>query len=55
MANGFMTIEEVAKFLRVSYNTIYRAIQNGKLKTLRAGRQHRIRQEDLEEYLGRKD
>ena len=54
MTNGFMTIKEAAEFMRVSANTVYRALAAGKLKSLRAGRQHRIRREDLEEYMNRK-
>ena len=52
-SNGLMTLEEVAQFMRVSYNTVYRLVTTGKLKSLRAGRQYRIRREDLEEYLNR--
>lgn len=53
MVNGLLTVEEAAEFMRVSKNTVYRALESGKLKSLRAGRQHRIRREDLEEYMNR--
>lgn len=44
----YYTIEEVAKTLKVVYLTVYRWIQDGKLKAYKAGKQYRIKKEDLE-------
>ncbi len=49
----FYTIEEVAKILRVNERTVRKLIDRGELKTTRVGRQYRISQEQLDEYLQR--
>jgi len=49
--NQYYTIEEVAKTLRVTYLTVYRWIQSGKLPAYRAGKQYRISQKKLESFL----
>lgn len=43
----YYTIEEVAKILKVAYLTVYRWIQAGKLKSVKAGKQYRIKKYDL--------
>ena len=47
----FYTIEEVAQMLKVAYLTVYRWVRSGKLKAARAGKQYRIRQSDLDNFL----
>jgi len=47
----YLTIEEVAELLRVSYLTVYRWIQANKLIAYKAGKQYRIKKSDLEEYM----
>ena len=47
----YYTIEEVAKTLRVAYLTVYRWIQSGKLISLKAGKQYRIKKTDLDTFL----
>ena len=47
----YYTIEEVAKTLRVAYLTVYRCIQSGKLISLKAGKQYRIKKTDLDTFL----
>lgn len=47
----YYTIEEVAKMLKVAYLTVYRWIQNGKLIAYKAGKQYRIKKEDLDEFM----
>lgn len=47
----YHSIKEVAKVLRVAYLTVYRWIQDDKLKALKAGKQYRIRKNDLEDFL----
>ncbi|NMA74093.1 MAG: helix-turn-helix domain-containing protein [Bacteroidales bacterium] len=45
------TVEEIAKHLNLTTRTIYTYIRSGKLKALKVGREYRIRQRDLEEFL----
>lgn len=47
----YYTIEEVAKMLKVAYLTVYRWIQAGRLNAVKAGKQYRIKKEDLESFL----
>ena len=47
----YYTIEEVAKMLKVVYLTVYRWIQDDKLKAYKAGKQYRIKHKDLEGFL----
>ena len=47
----YYTIEEVAKMLKVVYLTVYRWIQDGKLRAYKAGRQYRIEKSDLDNFL----
>lgn len=45
------TIQELAKFLKLSDTTIRRAIKSGDLKVLRAGKKIRIEKEAVLEWL----
>lgn len=47
----YYSIEEVAKILKVAYLTVYRWVQAKRLKALKAGKQYRIRKEDLDAFL----
>jgi len=47
----YYTIEEVAEMLKVAYLTVYRWIQAGKLKAVKAGKQYRIKKVDLDNFL----
>jgi excisionase family DNA binding protein len=46
-----MTVAEVANVIRVSRMTVYRLIRRGQLKAIRVGRNYRVREDDLSEYL----
>jgi excisionase family DNA binding protein len=46
-----LTVAEVATIMRVSRMTVYRLIRRGQLKAIRVGRNYRVREEDLGEYL----
>ena len=46
-----LTVAEVASVMRVSRMTVYRLIRRGQLKAIRVGRNYRVREEDLNEYL----
>jgi excisionase family DNA binding protein len=48
----FVTVNEVAAMLRVSNMTVYRLVQAGQLPAVRIGRSYRIREEDVDRYLG---
>ena len=47
----YYTIEEVAKMLKVAYLTVYRWIQDGKLVAFKAGKQYRVKKEDLDGFV----
>ncbi len=47
----YYSIEEVAKILKVAYLTVYRWVRADKLKALKAGKQYRIKNEDLDKFL----
>jgi len=47
----YYSIEEVAKMLKVAYLTVYRWIQSGKLNAYKAGKQYRIKKEDLDKFI----
>lgn len=46
-----LTVVEVAEILRVSTMTVYRLIKAGSMPALRVGKNYRIREHDLEEFL----
>ena len=48
----FLTVGEVAQALRVSNMTVYRLINSGELPALRIGKSFRLREEDVDRYLG---
>lgn len=50
-----MTVEEVAKKLRVDPRTVYRMIEQGMLQAIRVGRLWRIPQESLDRLLRRNE
>jgi excisionase family DNA binding protein len=47
----YYSIDEVAKTLKVAYLTVYRWVQAKRLVALKAGKQYRIRKEDLDTFL----
>lgn len=48
---NYYSIQEVADKLKVVYLTVYRWIKSGKLKSVKAGKQHRIKSSELEKFL----
>jgi excisionase family DNA binding protein len=50
----YYTLEEVAEMLKVVYMTVYRWVHSGKLKSVKAGKQYRIRKSDLDKFLENK-
>lgn len=51
--NGYMSLEEVADFLGVTYQLIYRLVRAGELPAVRLGKLYRVARTDLEVYLSR--
>lgn len=47
----YYSIEEVAKMLKVAYLTVYRWIQAGRLNAYKAGKQYRIKKDDLTDFI----
>jgi excisionase family DNA binding protein len=47
----FLTVQEVAKLMRVSSMTVYRLIKAGDLPAVRVGRSFRVRDDDVDAYL----
>ena len=45
-----MTLEEVARFLRLSNDTVYRLVNAGKRPASKVGDQWRFRKEDVDEW-----
>jgi len=46
----YYSIDEVAKMLKVAYLTVYRWVQSKKLIAVKAGKQYRIKKEDLDNF-----
>ena len=46
-----LTLAEAREYLKVSDVTIRRYVKNGKLKTRKIGRQHRLTEADIQEFL----
>jgi excisionase family DNA binding protein len=47
-----LTVGEVAATMRVSNMTVYRLIKSGQLPAIRVGKNYRIRESDVDRYLG---
>jgi excisionase family DNA binding protein len=47
----YYSIEEVSDILKVAYLTVYRWVQAKHLIALKAGKQYRIKKEDLDSFL----
>lgn len=51
MTTNFLSLEEVAKMLKVSERTVQREVKAGKLKAFRVGRALRFRLDAVEAYV----
>jgi len=49
--NEFYTVEQIAKLLKVHWQTILNYIKRGKLKAMRLGRGYRISKEALDRFI----
>ncbi len=52
--SDMLTVEEVAKELRVDAKTVRRWIQRGELIAIDVGREYRIRRSDLDDFILRR-
>ncbi len=50
---GYMSLEEVAEMLGVTYQLIYRLVRSGELPAARLGKLYRVAKSDLDGYLER--
>lgn len=46
-----LTVEEIAQRLRINRRTVYRMIERGQLRAVRAGRLWRVPMDSLQDYL----
>ena len=53
MRNKLLTVNEVATILRVSNMTVYRLVKSKQIPAIRVGKNYRIKETDVEEYLDR--
>lgn len=51
MGTEVMTVSEVADYLRINPQTVYRKAKTGELPALRIGRSIRFRKAELDEWL----
>lgn len=47
----FLTVAEVAAYMRVSKMTVYRLVHSDALRAVRVGRSFRVAEADVESYL----
>lgn len=48
MSNGIMSIKEVANYLKIKEQTVYRLVQKGKIPALKIGGQWKIKKEHID-------
>ena len=51
LMDSLMTLEEVASYLRLSKDTVYRMAQSGKIPACKVGGQWRFRRDEVEQWL----
>lgn len=51
MADSLMTVEEVAKYLKVEESTVYTWARERRIPAMKIGRFWRFRKEDIEKWL----
>jgi excisionase family DNA binding protein len=53
LSNKLLTVNEVAKILRVSNMTVYRLVKGKQIPAIRVGKNYRIKETDVDKYLNR--
>jgi excisionase family DNA binding protein len=51
LMDTLMTIDEVASYLRLSKDTVYRMVQKGRIPASKVGMQWRFRRADVDQWL----
>ncbi len=51
MESEWLTVEEVAQYLKVSKTTVYRWTEEGRLKKYKAGRFNRYKKSDVDQVM----
>jgi len=51
MADPWMTVKDVAKYLQLSMDMIYKMAQQGKLPASKIGAQWRFKREEIDEWV----
>ncbi len=54
MADSLMTVEEVAKYLKVEESTIYTWARKGKIPAIKVGHFWRLKKEDIDKWLDKR-
>ncbi|MEX2275647.1 MAG: helix-turn-helix domain-containing protein [Actinomycetota bacterium] len=54
VGDRLLTVAEVADIMRVSNMTVYRLIKSGQLPAIRVGKNYRIRESEVEQYLSQR-
>ena len=54
MADSLMTVEEVAKYLRVEESTVYTWAREGEIPAIKVGHFWRLKKQDIDEWLEKK-
>ncbi len=50
-SNNYLTVEEVTEHLKITRRTAYNYIKSGALKSYRVGRQYRVKETDLNDFI----
>jgi excisionase family DNA binding protein len=53
LSDKLLTVNEVAKILRVSNMTVYRLVKGKQIPAIRVGKNYRIKETDVDNYLNR--
>jgi excisionase family DNA binding protein len=53
VSSKLLTVNEVARILRVSNMTVYRLVKSRQLPAIRVGKNYRIKEIDVDRYLNR--
>lgn len=53
MAEKLLSVEDVARILQVSVSKVRQLVNDGEIRSIRVGRQIRITQADLDDYIER--
>ncbi|MDD5747620.1 MAG: helix-turn-helix domain-containing protein [Actinomycetota bacterium] len=53
MSKKLLTVNEVAQILRVSNMTVYRLVKSKQIPAIKVGKNYRIKESDVDDYLKR--